>query len=152
MVFWFHAQILEYRVGPKAFHEILSLVNTVIQDVCQLPYPVVYLTMPDGVVDAVSRSCCCRQSFISDEEVKVLSPPFRMQMTTRTGASSQEGGFVRDCRPARSRAAGTACRALGSYGGGEDEGGRVVSGEPWETSVFTCPGEKSSVVPVPSFE
>jgi hypothetical protein len=58
-------------------------------------------------------------------------------MAARTGASCQKGRLVRDCRPTRSRAAGTACRALGSYGGGEDEGGRVVSGEPWETSALT---------------
>ena len=56
VVFWFHAQVLEYGVGPKALHEILSLVNKFIQSLCLLPYPVVYLTMPNGVVDAVSRS------------------------------------------------------------------------------------------------
>ena len=104
-----------------------------------MAYPVVYLTVSDRVVDAISRPRGGRQRFISNEEIEVLGSPLRMQMAAGTSTSSQEGGLVRDGRTAGSRAASTACRGLGSYRGGEHEGGRVITGEPLNCQLYVSP-------------
>jgi hypothetical protein len=127
-----HPQVLEYRIRPEALHEILA--QSVFPPVSPIPvaYPVVYLTMPDRVVDAIAGACCCRKSLISDEEVQVFGTTFAGEMPTGASAASQKGGLVCDRRASRARAAATACWAFGSYRGGEDEGGGVVAGETWE--------------------
>lgn len=53
------------------------------------PYPVVYLTMPDRVVDAIARASSCGQSFVADEEVEVLGAALSRQMTTGPSSTSQ---------------------------------------------------------------
>lgn len=53
------------------------------------PYPVVYLTMPDRVVDAIARASSRGQSFVADEEVEVLSAALSRQVTTRSSSTSQ---------------------------------------------------------------
>jgi hypothetical protein len=114
-------------------------------------YPVVYLTMPDRVVDAIAGACCCRESLVSDEEVQVFSSPLPGEMSTRTSTTSQEGGLVRDRRTAGARAAATACWSFGSYSRGKDEGGRVVAGETCDALLLR--GELEPLqVDVPSLE
>jgi len=54
------------------------------------PYPVVYLTMPDRVVDAIARASSCGQSFVADEEVEVLGTALSRQMPTWPSSTSQE--------------------------------------------------------------
>ena len=49
-------QVLEDRLLPVPLHVI----------------PVIYLTMSNGVVDAISRSLRIRNSFVADEEIKIL--------------------------------------------------------------------------------
>jgi hypothetical protein len=100
-------------------------------------YPIVYLTMPDWVVDAVSAACCCRECLIANEEVQVFGTALPRQVSAGPSTAGQEGGLVRDCRASRTRAAATACRAFGSYCSGEDEGGGVVAGETWGCIVTT---------------
>jgi hypothetical protein len=85
--------------------------------------------MPDWVVDAIATTCCCRERLIANEEVQVFGTTLPRQMTTGSSTAGQEGGFVRDRRSSRARAAATACWALCSYRSGEDEGGGVVAGE-----------------------
>jgi hypothetical protein len=54
------------------------------------PYPIVYLTMPDGVVDAIAGACCCRKGLVTDEEVQVLGATLPREMSTRSSTASQE--------------------------------------------------------------
>ena len=56
MIFRFRSEIFEDRLLPVPLHVI----------------PVIYLTVSDGVVDAISRGLCIRDSFVSDEEIKIL--------------------------------------------------------------------------------
>ena len=56
MIFRFRSEIFEDRLLPVPLHVI----------------PVIYLTMSDGVVDAISGSLCIRNSFVADEEIKIL--------------------------------------------------------------------------------
>jgi hypothetical protein len=55
-------------------------------------YPIVYLTVPDWVVDAVTAARCCRERFVADEEVQVLG-------TTLSGPVRKEGLFATAGRP-----------------------------------------------------
>jgi hypothetical protein len=129
VVFWLDPQVLEYRVRPEAFHEILASISTMALQSNLSAYPVVYLTMPDWVVDAIAGACCCREGLVTDEEVQVFGSAFPRQMPAGPGAACQEGGFVRDSRTAGAGATATACWAFGSYRRGEDERGGVVAGE-----------------------
>jgi hypothetical protein len=100
-------------------------------------YPIVYLTVPDWVVDAVTAARCCRERFVADEEVQVLGTTLSGQMPTGSSTTGKEGGLVRDRRTSGARPAATACWAFRSYGRGEDEGGGVVAGETWRCTVTT---------------
>jgi hypothetical protein len=137
VVFRLHAQVLEYRVRPEALHEILTSISIASLQPSDLAYPVVYLTMPDRVVDAIARARCCRKGLVADEEVQVLGTTLSGEMATGASTTRQERGLVRDSRAARARAAATACWAFGSYRRGEDEGGGVVAGETWRCIVTT---------------
>jgi hypothetical protein len=91
VVFWLDSQVLEYRVGPEALHEILADHQRYVTLSSMFhPYPVVYLTMPDGVVDAIAGACCCRKSLVTDEEVQVLGATLPREMSTRSSTASQE--------------------------------------------------------------
>lgn len=71
------SEVLEYRVGPEAFHEILQHVNILASYLIpSIAYPVVDLTVPDGVVDAISRASCGGESFVADVEVQVFGATF----------------------------------------------------------------------------
>jgi hypothetical protein len=137
VVFWLHPEVLEYRVRPEALHEVLASISTTSLQSAGLAYPVVYLTMPDRVVDAIARARCCRKGLVTDEEVQVLGATLPREMSTGPSTAGQERGLVRDSRAAGARAAATACWAFGSYRRGEDEGGGVVAGETWECIVTT---------------
>ena len=93
--------------------------------------------MPDRVVDAIARASCRYKSFVADEEVQVLGATLPRQMPSRTGSTSQECRLVRDGWAAGARSAATACWALRSYCGWEDEGWGVVTGETWTMAVIT---------------
>jgi hypothetical protein len=138
VVFGLHSQVLEYRVRPEALHEILATSVSCSLLLTTLAYPVVYLAMPDWVVDAIAGACCCRESLVSDEEVQVFGTTFAGEVPTGTSTAGQEGGLVCDRRASRARAAATACWALCSYRGREDEGGGVVAGETWGPVVTTA--------------
>ena len=56
MIFRFRSEIFEDRLLPVPLHVV----------------PVIYLTVSDGVVDAISGSLRIRNSFVADEEIKVL--------------------------------------------------------------------------------
>lgn len=64
MIFWFSPQILEYCLLPVPFHMI----------------PVVYHTVTDGVVNAISRGFRIGEGFVSNEEVKVFYTAFRCEV------------------------------------------------------------------------
>ena len=87
--------------------------------------------MPDGVVDAIAGASCGRESFVTNEEVQILSTTFPRQVTAGTSTACQERRLVRNCWTARAGRAAAACWAACGYGGGEDEGGGVVAGETW---------------------
>lgn len=76
MVLRLDSEVLEYRVGPEALHEVLSLVSLPCIPKLGLAYPVVDLAVPDGVVDAVARASCGGESFVADVEIQVLSAAF----------------------------------------------------------------------------
>ena len=65
---------------------------------CAPSYPVVYLTMPDWVVDAIARACCRRECLVADEEVEVFSTTLARQMSARSSTAGQERGLIRDLR------------------------------------------------------
>lgn len=90
---------------------------------CALPYPVVDLSMPDRVVDAIAGACGCRKSLVANEEVQILGTTLPRQVSAGSSATSQVGGLICDRRTAGARSAATACWALRSYRRGEDEGG-----------------------------
>jgi hypothetical protein len=55
MILWLNSQILEYRIGPEAFHMILSLpVSSPSVVVLEKTYPVFDLAMSDWIVNAVA--------------------------------------------------------------------------------------------------
>ena len=56
MIFRFRSEIFEDRLLPVPLHVI----------------PVIYLTMSDRVIDAISRGLRIRNSFVADEEIKIL--------------------------------------------------------------------------------
>lgn len=60
-------------------------------------------------------------------------------MTSRTRAACQKGWLVGDCWTSGARAT-SGCWALGRDGGGKDERGRVVAGEP-QLGVPSAAGE-----------
>jgi hypothetical protein len=60
------------------------------------PYPVVHLTVPDRIVDAIARPCRCRQCLVANVEVQVLGTTLPREMTARPTAAGEEGGLVRD--------------------------------------------------------
>ena len=94
-------------------------------------YPVVDLTVPDGVVDAIAGASCGREGFVTDEKVQVLSTTLPRQVATRSSTASQKRRLVCNCWATGAGSAAAACWAACGYGGGEDEGGGVVAGETW---------------------
>ena len=91
MIFRLSPEVLEDRLLPVPLHVI----------------PVLYLTMPDRIVDAISWGLRVREGFVADEEVEILDAALGCEMT---GLGRQS----------RSRAT---CLRRGSarrYRGGED--------------------------------
>ena len=78
-------KVLEDRLLPIPLHVI----------------PILYLSVTNGIVDAIARSLGIGHSLIADEEVKVLDPAFGREMA----------GFGGDGRSAR----GLCSWAAGSY-------------------------------------
>jgi hypothetical protein len=93
--------------------------------------------MSDRVVDAIARASCCGQSFVADEEVQVLSATLPREMPSRTSATSQECGLIRDGGTTGAGRAAAACWSSRCYRGWEDEGWGVVAGETWTLAVTT---------------
>jgi hypothetical protein len=114
-------------------------------------YPVVYLAVPDWVVDAIAGACCCRQSLVSNEEVQVFGTTLPREMSARSSTTSQKGGFVRNCWTTGARTTATARWAFRSYRRGEDERGRIVTRETYEGVLLLVELKLLHVV-VPSFE
>ena len=65
VVLGLRTKVLKDRLLPISLHVI----------------PVLYLSVTNGVVDAIARSLGIGHSFIADEEVKVLDPAFGCEMT-----------------------------------------------------------------------
>ena len=63
-------------------------------------YPVVDLAVSNGVVDAIAGPGGGGQSFVSNEEVQVLSTTLPRQMAAGACAAGQEGRLVRNGRTA----------------------------------------------------
>jgi hypothetical protein len=53
-------------------------------------YPVVYLTVSDGVVDAVAGACCRSKRFVANEEVEVFSSALPRKVSARSSAAGQK--------------------------------------------------------------
>jgi hypothetical protein len=55
-----------------------------------IAYPVVYLAVPDRIVDAIAGTCCCRKGFVADEEVEIFGASLSRQMSTRSSTARQK--------------------------------------------------------------
>lgn len=66
----------------------------------QIPvsYPVIYLTVSDGVVDAIARASGCRQGLVANEEVEILGASLPRQVSARSSTAGQKRRLVRDGR------------------------------------------------------
>lgn len=98
MVLGLNSQVLEYRVGPEALHEILCAISVRLFFLDMVSYPIVYLTVTDGVVDAISRTSGRSKSFVANEEVQVFCTSLSREMSARSSATGQERRLVRDRR------------------------------------------------------
>jgi len=72
VVFGLYPQVLENGVGPEALHEILTAISIRLARRLSSIYPVIYLPVPDGIVDAIASTASCGKSLVPDEEVQVL--------------------------------------------------------------------------------
>jgi len=93
------------------------------------PYPIVDLTVSDWVVDAIARTPRCGKSFVTNEEVEILSAAFARKMSARSSSTGQIRRLVGDRWASGARRTATARWASGSYRRGKDEGWGVVAGE-----------------------
>lgn len=77
----------------------------------------------------LTGSICCCNSLIANEVVQILRASLAREMARRSGASSQERGFVGNGRSARPRTTAAGSRSFCRYCCRENEGGRIVTGE-----------------------
>lgn len=75
MVFGLHPQVLENGVGPEALHEILLKISIYTVVLSSASYPIIYLPVPDRVVNAIASTASSGKSLVSDEKVQVLGAP-----------------------------------------------------------------------------
>lgn len=115
MVFGLDAQVLKDGIGPESFHVV----------------PVLDLSVPNRVVDAISWTLTGRQSLVANEEIQVLRATLRGEVGASPTSAAEERGFVCDGRAASG--ASSTSGSLGCNCSWEDERGRVVTGETYQS-------------------
>lgn len=73
MVLWLDAKVLEDAVAPEALHVV----------------PVLNLSMPHRIVDAITGSIGSRKSLVADEKVEILGPPLPRKIAATASSTGQ---------------------------------------------------------------